>query len=83
MSNNPQALVNPEALDQLQAGFADRGPQGAEMLDQLLATLRETLATAIGDVFLLVTGALAVAFVVTIFLKEIPLRTQRPGARNG
>ena len=83
MSNNPQALVNPEALDQLQAGFADRGPQGAEMVTQLLTALRETLASAIGDVFLLVTGALAIAFVVTIFLKEVPLRTQRPGARSG
>lgn len=81
MSNNPQALVNPEALDQLRAGFADRGPQGAEMLEQLLTALRETLASAIGDVFLVVTVALAIAFVVTLFLKEVPLRTRRPGAR--
>jgi len=80
LSNNPQALVNPEALDQLQAGFADRGPQGAETVEQLLTALRETLASAIGDVFLLVTGALAIAFVVTIFLKEVPLRTRRPGS---
>ncbi len=80
MSNNPQALVNPEALEQLQAGFASRGPQGAEMVAQLLTALREALASAIGDVFLLVTGALAIAFVVTIFLKEVPLRTRRPGA---
>lgn len=82
MSNNPQALVNPEALDQLQAGFADRGPQGAEMLEQLLTALRETLASAIGDVFLLVTVALAIAFAVTLFLKEVPLRTRRPGAQH-
>ena len=83
MSNNPQALVNPEALEQLQAGFASRGPQGAEMVEQLLTALRETLASAIGDLFLLVTGALAIAFVVTIFLKEVPLRTRRPGQRHG
>ena len=84
MSNNPQALVNPEALDQLQAGFASRGPQGAAMVEQLLTALRETLASAIGDVFLLVTVALAISFVVTLFLKEVPLRTRRPGApRSG
>ena len=83
MSNNPQALVNPEALDQLQAGFAGRGPQGAAMVEQLLTALRETLASAIGDVFLVVTVALAVSFVVTLFLKEVPLRTRRPGARIG
>lgn len=81
MSNNPQALVNPEALDQLQAGFADRGPQGAAMVEQLLTALRETLASAIGDVFLVVTAGLAVSFAVTMFLKETPLRTRRPGAR--
>ncbi len=82
MSNNPQALVNPEALDQLQAGFASRGPQGAEMVTQLITALRETLASAIGDVFVVVTAALAIAFVVTIFLREVPLRTRRPGARR-
>ena len=60
-----------------------RGPaeQGAAMVEQLLAALRETLASAIGDVFLVVTVALAVSFVVTMFLKEVPLRTRRPGAR--
>ena len=78
----PRALVNPEAMDQLQAGFAGRGPQGAAMVEQLLAALRETLASAIGDVFLLVTVATGrVSFVVTLFLKEVPLRTRRPGAR--
>jgi EmrB/QacA subfamily drug resistance transporter len=83
MSNNPQALVNPEALDRLQAGFAGRGPQGVGTVEQLLTALRETLASAIGDVFLVVTVALAVSFVVTLFLKEVPLRTRRPDARSG
>ena len=83
MSNNPQALVNPEALDQLQASFAGRGAQGGEMVVQLLTALRETLASAIGDVFIVVTAALAIAFVVTIFLREVPLHTRRPGQRHG
>ena len=43
LANNPQALVNPEALDRLQAGFASRGAQGDEMVAQLLTALRETL----------------------------------------
>ena len=74
MEKNPQALVNPEALEGLRASFADHGPQGAEIVAQLLATLRETLASAIGAVFVVVAVALAVAFVVTIFLREVPLR---------
>lgn len=79
MEGNPQALVNPQALEALRAGFADRGPQGAEILVQLLATLRETLASAISSVFVVVAVALAVAFVVTIFLREAPLRGRGPG----
>jgi len=80
MEENPQALVNPEALDALRAGFAERGPQGAAVLDQLLAALRETLASAIGSVFVVVAVALAIAFAVTILLREVPLRGRGPSS---
>ena len=53
---------------------------GAEILsDLLVTTLRESLAGAISDVFVLGAITLAVGFVATIFLKEVPLRT-RTGA---
>ena len=80
MEENPQALVNPQALDAVRAGFAEPGPLGAAILDQLLAALRETLATAIGSVFVVVAGALVIAFVVTIFLREVPLRGRGPSS---
>lgn len=83
MEENPQALVNPQALEALRAGFAERGPQGAAILDQLLAALRETLASAIGSVFMVVAVALAIAFVVTMFLREVPLRGRVPGPMGG
>ena len=82
MGNNPQALVNPEALEGLRAGFASRGQQGDEIVAQLIETLRATLASAISEVFLLVAVALGVAFVVTIFQKEIPLK-RGAGPRRG
>ena len=82
MENNPQVLVNPEALDRLRAGFAPLGERGAEIVAQLLASLREALASAISDVFVFAAGALAVAFVVTIFLPEIPLRGRRAGSER-
>ena len=78
MSNNPQVLVNPEALAGLKASLADGGEQGAEVLSILLMTLRESLAGAISDVFVLGAITLAVGFVATIFLKEVPLRTRGP-----
>ena len=80
MEENPQALVNPEALEALRAGIAERGPQGEATLGQLIATLQETLASAISTVFVVVAGALGIAFVVTIFLREVPLRGRGPGA---
>ncbi len=79
MSNNPQALVNPEALAGLKASLTDSGEQGTEVLASLLMTLRESLAGAISDVFVLGAITLAIGFVATIFLKEVPLRT-RTGA---
>ena len=82
MGNNPQALVNPEALEGLRAGFASQGQQGDEIVAQLIETLRATLASAISEVFLLVAVALGVAFVVTIFQKEIPLK-RGAGPRRG
>ena len=79
MSNNPQALVNPDALSSLKAELAGRGEEGTEVLSDLLTALRETLASAISDVFVFGSIALAVGFVATLFLKEVPLRT-RTGA---
>ena len=78
MSNNPQVLVNPEALAGLKTSLADGGEQGEEVLSILLMTLRESLAGAISDVFVLGAVTLAVGFVATIFLKEVPLRTRGP-----
>jgi hypothetical protein len=68
MSNNLQALVNPEALEALRTAVSPG------IADQLLDTLRATLATAIGDLFLIAMSTALAALVVTAFLKETPLR---------
>jgi EmrB/QacA subfamily drug resistance transporter len=76
LSNNPQALVNPDALTSLRATLDQAGPQGVELAEQLLLALRSSLALAIGDIFLVSLVAAAGAFAVTMFLKELPLRTR-------
>jgi EmrB/QacA subfamily drug resistance transporter len=73
LARNPQALVNPEAQAQLQAGFTSAGQQGAELLQQLMAALRLALANAIDYVFLISLLVVAVAWVATVFMKETPL----------
>lgn len=68
MSSNPQALVNPQALEALRATVSPG------VADQLLDALRSALALAIGDLFLIAMTTALVALVVTAFLKEAPLR---------
>ena len=80
LAGNPQALVNSQALSDLRSGIAQSGPEGADLAEQLVRALRETLASAIGDVFLIGVVAVGLGFVATLFLKELPLakRGQRP-----
>jgi len=74
LAENPQALVNPDALVQLQSIFAGMGDQGQILFSSLLITLREALSSAIGQVFLVSFFVVLVALVLIVFLKQIPLR---------
>ncbi|MBI4338089.1 MAG: MFS transporter [Chloroflexi bacterium] len=74
LSSNPQALMSPGAIARLQGELAQLGPQGVALGQQLIAGLREALASAIGDVFLVAVAAVLAAWVITLFLKEIPLK---------
>jgi EmrB/QacA subfamily drug resistance transporter len=71
---NPQVLVNPDALTQLQATFQGMGDQGEILFASLLLTLREALSSAIGQVFMVSFFIILIALVLTIFIKQIPLR---------
>ena len=74
ISDNPQALVSPEAQAQLQGLFVGFGEQGVALLNNLVATLRQALNTALSDVFLVSFAVILVALIVSFFIKEIPLR---------
>ncbi len=74
LTDNPQALVNPDAMTVLRDRLSGLGPESAEVTRQLVDTLRESLASAIGEVFLVGLVALGVAFLATLLLTEIPLR---------
>ena len=67
MKQNPQALVDPSALTDLQSRFAAaESPQAAE---QFLTALKAALSGAISDVFTVSVVLVAAALVVTVFLK--------------
>jgi hypothetical protein len=74
LAHNPQALVSPEAQDQLRGFFESMGSQGVQLFEQLLSTMREALNSALTEVFFVAFCAIVVAFIINLFLKEIPLR---------
>jgi EmrB/QacA subfamily drug resistance transporter len=68
---NPQILMNPEQLAEAKASLP---PEMLPLLDQLLVFLREALAFSLTGVFLIGAIIMLVAFGLTFFLREIPLR---------
>jgi EmrB/QacA subfamily drug resistance transporter len=75
--DNPQALVSVDARAQLEAMFAGLGEGGRQLFEQMLAALRESLNSALTQVFLVFTFATVVALVVNLFLKGIPPHRKR------
>lgn len=78
LGNNPRALVDPEAMTTLQTTL---GGDDGSLAQNVVAGLRESLSSALTDVFLVALGVVAVAFLATVFLKEIPLK--RGPSRSG
>ena len=74
LADNPQALISPDALTQLQELFTGLGEQGAVLFQALLTSLRGALSSAIADVFFVSFLILIVALVVSLFIRQIPLR---------
>ncbi|MEE8471413.1 MAG: MDR family MFS transporter [Dehalococcoidia bacterium] len=76
LAHNPQALLSPEAQNQLKAIFDAVGSQGAELFEQVFQALKVSLSSAITEVFFLCLAIIIVAWIVNLFIKEIPLRKE-------
>ncbi len=73
---NPQALVDPLAQAQLNAQLSEMGPQGQQLFQQLLTSLKGSLTTALNEVFVVGFVIVVIGFIVHMFIQEIPLRKQ-------
>ncbi|MBM3956495.1 MAG: MFS transporter [Gemmatimonadetes bacterium] len=82
LTSNPQALLSAEATETLRESFAALGAQGPAVAEEVMRTLRSSLSDAIGDVFLLSLSAVLLAFVATLFIREIPLRKRNALGRT-
>lgn len=69
---NPQILLNQPKLIEIQNSLPT--PMQT-VLSQLINSLRDALSAALSNVFMTGTILLAVALILTFFLKEIPLRS--------
>ncbi len=76
---DPQVLLSPDALDRLREAFAARGPQGADLFAETIDSMRVVLAEAITNVFFLGMLISVAALAVSVFLREMPLRTTLAG----
>lgn len=77
ITGNPNALLSPEASDNLTNAFAASGESGALIGAQVVGAIRESLAGAVGDVFFLCFIFVLFAVVATAFIREVPLRGRK------
>jgi len=75
--NNPQILLSPATLAQIESHAAALGPQSVAMLHQIIEAVKVGLAQGIHNVFILSLGLMIVGLIAVFFLKEIPLRGGR------
>ena len=72
ISENPAAMVDPNALHTLTSQLGSSGV----LADSLLSGLRDALATSVSGVFLLTFLIMLAAIAVVLFLVDRPLRTE-------
>jgi EmrB/QacA subfamily drug resistance transporter len=71
---NPQVLLTPQLADSLKAQVLALGPQGVAIYNALYDAIKIGLVDSLHDVFLLGAGLGLCGLVITLFLKELPLR---------
>ena len=74
LAENPQLLVNPERQHQLKTMLERLDVHGQGLYDQLVQGLQHTLSGALSATFLVALVVLVAAFVLNLFLREVPLR---------
>lgn len=74
---NPRLLLDHQALQRVHSeGFAPIfGGDADRLFNSAVATMKDGLAAAISEVFLIATAIMFAGFLISFLLKEVPLRT--------
>ncbi len=78
-STSPQAIFDPARIAALRASVP---PALEPVIDQILIAVRAALASTIYEVFFYATLIVGIAAVVSVFLKEVPIRAHTPAERR-
>ncbi len=83
LAHNPQALVSVQAQQELKSALAQLGPQADQVYNQIIEALRQSLMSALTEIFIVGLAVTVVAFIIHLFIREIPLRRQHGPAEGG
>jgi EmrB/QacA subfamily drug resistance transporter len=82
--DNPQVLLSPAASEKIHALFGTFGKQGEQLFTAFMNAVRQSLDTAISDLFFLAAVVGVIGLIVVLFLREDPLRkTHHIDAESG
>jgi EmrB/QacA subfamily drug resistance transporter len=70
--DNPQAIIDPGAYDNMRSIFEGMGANGLTLFDQLITTLREALNAALTQIFFMFMIVAVLAMFANFFLKGVP-----------
>lgn len=76
LSNNPHALLSPEAKAQLRGVLEQSESLGSDLFESVFQALQTALSSAITQVFFIAFVLIVAAWTANLFIKEIPLRKQ-------
>ena len=72
----PRILLSPEALERMRDGFAAFGAEGPALYERTISAMQGVLAAGLHDVFVVGLVVAMLALAASIFLPDLPLRTQ-------
>jgi hypothetical protein len=73
---NPQSLTNPNAQEAVKSMFSSFGKQGQVLYEQFIGAVKSSITYGFHNLFILSICFAVAAFIVTFFLKEIPLKKE-------
>lgn len=77
LAHNPQALITTQAQQELKDALSQLGSQAQQVYGQIISALKQSLMSALIEVFIITLAVTVIAFIVNVFIKQIKLKTEQ------